>query len=498
MKWSVQKKGFAEISSSKSTAFNGVCTPIVLVKTRALLMACVLLIVCVLLIPFPLAVNASVRAESSAAQTALGNPANNQLTVQDKNILSIIEQNHQDQLVFLEEIVNQNSGTLNVAGVRKVGAMFEREFKEIGFDTEWIDMPAEMARGGHFVATKTFASSGPHLLLIGHLDTVFEENSPFQKFERVTDQSIGGGIAGDGLAKGPGISDMKGGDAVILYALKALLEADAIQAGQVTVFLTGDEESVGNPIAIARDDLIKAGKRADIALNFEGGSREWAVIGRRGSSNWSVNVTAKQSHSSGIFRDEVGAGAVFEMARILNRFYGEVRGAFGLTFNPGVLAGGTIVTQGESVSDQTVYGKTNVVAQKAVVHGGLRFMNDAQLQTARAAMRGIVEDNLPVTSAEIIFHDRYPAMEETQANKKLLERLNLVHGRLGWAPAQSFPPERRGAADISFIAPFVTSMDGLGVDGEGAHSPREVMDIASMRDATKRAALLIGDLLAGE
>lgn len=403
---------------------------------------------------------------------------------EDDAILEVVERNDEAQLDFLIETVNQNSGTLNIEGVRTVGDMFIREFDALGFDTEWIDMPEEMNRAGHFKATRAFGP-GPHVLLIGHIDTVFEKNSPFQTFSRNGD-----------TATGPGIGDMKGGNAVILYALKALLERNAINAGTVTVFLTGDEESAGSPLDISRRDLIAAGKAADVALNFEGGSNEWAVIGRRGSSSWSLETSAPQAHSSGIFNDRVGAGAVFEMARILNRFYGEVRGPFGLTFNPGLLAGGTIVEEGATPSDLSVYGKTNVVAPKSVVHGGLRFMNQEQLDAARAAMRGIVEDNLPNTEATITFADRYPAMEETDANKALLVKLNAVHARLGLEPAKSFPPERRGAADISFIAPYVTSMDGLGVDGEGAHAPGETMSIASMQDATRRAALLIGDLLA--
>lgn len=401
----------------------------------------------------------------------------------DDAVLTAIDRNLDDQMAFLEETVNQNSGTLNVQGVRAAGQIYARGFEEIGFDTYWIDMPEDMGRGGHFVATQDFGS-GPHILLIGHIDTVFEKFSPFQSFE----------LDGD-IARGPGISDMKGGNAVILYAMKALIEGDVPTAGKVTVFLTGDEESAGSPLSISRKDLIEAGKAADVALNFEGGTNEWAVTGRRGSSNWRLETSAPQAHSSGMFSDRVGAGAVFEMARILNRFYGEVRGPFGLTFNPGVIAGGTIVREGGSYSSQSIYGKTNVVAQKSIVYGGLRFLNDAQLEEARDKMRGIVEDSLPLTEAEIVFEDRYPAMEETAANLALLDKLNAVHARLGLEPAKPYPPEQRGAADISFIAPYVTSMDGLGVSGRGAHSPGEFMEVSSLRDATRRAALFIGDLL---
>lgn len=408
----------------------------------------------------------------------------------DGKILDIVDADQAAALSLLEEVVNINSGTLNVAGVRAVGDVFAREFDKIGFETRWIDMPKEMARAGHFVATRSFGddpNKGPHLLLIGHLDTVFEENSPFQTFER-----------NGNSAKGPGIADMKGGNVVVLYALKALVEADVLTQGKVTVFFTGDEESVGNPISTARRELIEAGKSADFALNFEGMSPGYAVIGRRGSSNWSLSVSAPQNHSSGIFNDRVGAGAAFEMARILNRFYGEVRGPFGLTFNAGVMAAGTIVEQGATVSDQSAYGKGNVVPNTAVANGGLRFMSEDQKAAAREAMRKIVDANLPQTEATITFEDRYPAMEETAANKALLARLNAIHARLNLEPVSSFPPERRGAADISFVAPYVTGMDGLGVDGSGAHSPREVMDVASMHFATRRSALFIADLMAAE
>ncbi|TDF42391.1 M20 family peptidase [Alteromonadaceae bacterium M269] len=406
-----------------------------------------------------------------------------ELTSDEKRVVNAVENRFSEQVTFLERVVNLNSGTLNVKGVKEVGAVFQKEFDRLGFETQWIDMPSSMKRAGHLIATKRFGP-GPHVLLIGHIDTVFEPDSPFQSF------SVDGNTA-----KGPGISDMKGGDVTALYALQALIESTSLNKGTVTVFFTGDEESVGKPLELARKDLIEAGKRADVALNFEGGSEGWAVIGRRGSSSWSLEVTAKQAHSSGIFRDSVGAGAVFEMSRVLNRIYGEVRGEFGLTFNPGIIAGGTSIEQGNAKTTQTVSGKTNVVAQKAIMHGGLRFMNEDQKERARLAMRKIAEDSLPHSQSVMTFEDRYPAMEETEANKALLAKLNVLHADLGVEEAKSFPPERRGAADISFIAPYVTSMDGLGVSGSGAHAPGETMEIDSMLFATQRAAVFIKRLL---
>ncbi len=405
------------------------------------------------------------------------------LSPAEERIKARVEANFDAQILFLEQIVNINSGTRNLNGVRAVGDVFAREFDALGFGSRWIDMPQDMDRAGHFLAERA-APEGPRLLLIGHLDTVFPMDSPFQKFERDGDR-----------ATGPGATDMKDGDAIILYALKALSENGQLDRGTIRVFFTGDEESVGRPLAVARQDLIETAKDSDIALNFEGGSEGYAVIGRRGSSGWTLEVSGKRAHSSGIFRESVGAGAVFEISRILHRFYNEVRGEHGLTFNPGVIAGGTFVEEGVNAAEQKAFGKTNVVAQTAVVHGGLRFMNEAQKERARAAMRAIVAESLPQTEAKVSFTDSYPAMEETEANRALLAELNDVTVALGATPVKAFPPEQRGAADISFVAPQVTSMDALGGFGGGSHTPDEWVDLPSVKFATVRSAILIHRLL---
>ena len=126
--------------------------------------------------------------------------------------------------------------------------------------------------------------------------------------------------------------------------------------------------------------MVDAAKRSDIALGFETSTGfNYATVARRGSSGWKVEVKGKRAHSSGIFRDNVGAGAVFEMSRILNEFYNEVKGEEYLTFNPGILLGGTLMEFDSELSKGNVFGKTNVVAQKAVVEGGLRFISEEQI-----------------------------------------------------------------------------------------------------------------------
>ena len=398
----------------------------------------------------------------------------------EKKIVEKVKAMDEAAIDFLEKVVNINSGTMNLDGVRKVGAEFDTAFQAIGFNTEWIEMPKEMNRAGHLFA-RIQGEKGKKLLLIGHLDTVFEADSPFQTFER------------DGnIAYAPGGNDMKGGNVVILYALKALHELNLLNDASITVAYTGDEERTGKPLSISRKDLIAAAKSSDIALGFETATGfNNATIARRGASGWKVETAGKRAHSSGVFSERTGAGAIFELARILHRFYEEVRGEQYLTFNPGNLLGGTFVDYNSLKSSGTAFGKTNVVAQTAVVHGGLRFISEEQKENARAKMRAIVADHLPSTNATITFTDSYPAMGPTEENKALLKQLNEVSEALGFGEVEGYDPGRRGAADISFVADYVPGLDGLGSMGKGAHTPQETVDLTTFNALIQRTAVFI-------
>ena len=402
----------------------------------------------------------------------------------EKKILNQVHLNNEEAITFLEKVVNINSGTLNIKGVRKVGNVFQDAFDHINFKTRWVEMPEEMNRAGHLFA-KINGSKGKKLLLIGHLDTVFEENSPFQTFERK-----------DSIAIAPGGNDMKGGNVVMLYALKALDELNLLKDAYITVAMTGDEESTGKPISMSRMDLIQAAKMSDIALGFENSTGyNNATIARRGASGWSITTQGERAHSSGIFGESVGAGAIFEMGRILNSFYEEVRGEELLTFNPGNLIGGTFINYDNKKSEGFVFGKTNVVAQVAKVNGGLRFISENQKERAREKMRSIVNESLPNTSATITFTDSYPAMGPTQGNIKLLKQLSDVSLSLEQGEVVSYDPGKRGAADVSFVADYVDALDGLGTMGENAHTPQETVNLKTMESLTVRTAIFINRLI---
>lgn len=399
----------------------------------------------------------------------------------EQQIAAAVDHNNDPALALLERVVNINSGTMNFEGVRQVGDIFKAEFDALGFTTRWID-GAPFKRAGHLIAEH--AGSGPRILLIGHLDTVFERDSPFQKFERITPTT----------AKGPGIIDMKGGDVIIIYAMKALKDAGLLDRLNVVVVMTGDEEDSGDPLELARKPLRDAAAGAGIALGFEDGSADprRAVTARRGVSGWELRVKGTPAHSSQIFREEVGAGAIYEMARILDGFRQKLSGEALLTLNPGVQLGGTSVDFDSVQLRGTASGKTNVVAEHAVASGDLRTISREQLEKARATMKAIVAAHLPKTSAEITFSDGYPGMAPTEGNTKLLQMYDRASRDLGFGPVEATDPRSAGAADISFVASDMKmALDGIGLMGHDDHTAGETADLATLPSQTKRAAVLI-------
>ena len=398
----------------------------------------------------------------------------------EKKILENVSKNHEEAIDFLEKVVNINSGTMNLDGVRRVGEEFDVALKAIGFATRWSTMPEEMNRAGHLFAERE-GSKGKKLLLIGHLDTVFEKDSPFQLYE---DQ--------DTIALGPGAEDMKGGDVIMLYALKALYEAGALDDTQIIIALHGDEEESGKPISISRKDIIDAGIRSDISLGFEGSTGfNDATVARRGSSGWKLEVKGRRAHSAGIFSERSGAGAIFEASRILNQFYEQLHEEKYLTFNPGTMLAGTFVEYDDTNFKGTAYGKSNVIPQTAIVTGGLRFISEEQKEKTRATMKEIVANNYPKTEANITFWDSYPAMPPTDGNIKVMEVLSQVSVDMNQGEVKAFDPLKRGAADISFVAKYTDGIDGLGAMGGGGHTPREYVDLTTFKTLTKRTAILI-------
>ena len=417
----------------------------------------------------------------------LSTPAVAQTSQVEQQVTAIVEENSSEAITFLRRIVNMNSGSLNLEGVRAVGDVLRSEFDDLGFETEWIDGSA-FQRAGHLVARRN--GSGPHLLLIGHLDTVFERDSPFQHYEETQDS----------VATGPGVVDMKGGDVVIVYALKALQQAGVLDGMSITVVMTGDEERSGRPLSLARQALIDAAREADIAIGFENGDSDprTAVIARRSSSSWRLTVTGKPAHSSQIFRESVGAGAIYEASRILNAFYEALAAEQYLTFNPGLILGGTSVDYDATQARGLAFGKNNVVAERTVVSGDIRALSPEQLERAKRRMQEVAGLHLAHTDATLSFTDSYPPLAPTPGNERLLSIFDEVSRDLGDGPVTAVDPRSAGAADISFTAGFVDmAIDGLGPGGGADHTVDEFIDLPTLSLQTRRAAVLMYRLTKG-
>ncbi|MFO7892518.1 MAG: M20/M25/M40 family metallo-hydrolase [Longimicrobiales bacterium] len=428
---------------------------------------------------------------AAAVSAAIAAPAAAPLAAQERAELTSTERQVSDYvrahveggIELIADQVRIGSGTHNFEGIRRMHDLLAPELRALGFDARWV--PQEhVGRAGHLVAERVAEDpAGKSILLIGHLDTVDEGEGWWER---------------DGMTgHGPGANDMKGGNAVILMALRALHAAGALEGRTIRIIFTGDEESLGDPVDEARAVMTELARQSDVALEFEtaiaGDGFDYGTTARRGSSGWLLEVEGRTAHSSGIFSRGTGAGAVFEASRVLTAFYEELRGEEYLTFNPAVIVGGTDVDYDPEAVAGSASSKTNIVAGRAVVHGGIRTISDDQLESARERMREIVARHLPRTSAEITFSDGYPGMPPTEGNRELLALYDEASRDLGYPEVREFDPGGRGASDLSFAAAHVRfgALGGIGVEGTGAHSPNETVDLTSFAKAAERAALLI-------
>ena len=400
--------------------------------------------------------------------------------IENKISVEVVAQQEQ-QRALLEKLVNINSGTTNPEGVRQIGEMLRPMFTQLGFTTRWVEEPADMHKAGTLIAERR-GNKGKRVLLIGHLDTVFPNDSKFQRFE-LHQQS----------AKGPGVLDDKGGLVVMLYALRALQAVHALDATTLTIVLTGDEEDSGKPTSISRKPLIEAAHNMDVALDFEPTiTLPTATIARRGITNWTIEAHGNESHSATIFQTGVGFGAIFELARILNTMRTQLLGEKGLVFNPGLVLGGTKINFDKVASQGSAFGKQNVVAKTAIAKGDFRFLTFGQKKSFETRLTSIVQQSLPGTKSSVTFEDGIPSMSPTAANLELLNKYSAVSVDLGQAPIKPLDATVRGAGDISHIASIVpANLAGLGPMGMGTHAMMEMVELRSLPIQTQRAALLI-------
>ena len=407
------------------------------------------------------------------------------LSPQEKAIVAYIDATEQASNDTLQKLVNINSGTHNLDGVRAVAEIMKSQLSDLGFTVRWIPME-QVQRAGVLVAEHPCpepGKCGKRMLLIGHMDTVFEKSSAFQTY------SVNGNIA-----TGPGVNDMKGGLVDMLFALKAMQAADVLKQTDITIVLSGDEEAHGEPSSVSRRDMIAAAHQSDVALEFEGTPRMEGIfygsVSRRSSITWRINTTGETGHSSGIFSVRMGFGAIYELARILDAFRVQLPEE-NLTFNVGMVAGGTSVQVDEAGNNGTITGKDNVIAPTAYASGDIRTISNQQTARVEKRMQEIVAHHLPKTTAAITFGEGYPAMAPTAQSRALLGILNRVNASLGFKAMPELDPMKRGAGDISFVADIIPGLAGVGATGEGAHAPGETIDLSTQPINTKRDALLM-------
>ncbi len=421
---------------------------------------------------------------------SLAAPVSAALTPAETKMAATIDAEYERTVGLLEQLVNQNSGSMNLEGVEIVSRMMRAELEPLGFKVDWVPMAAAK-RAGHLIATKKGKAGTKRLLLIAHLDTVFEKDSPFQTFKRLTK-------AGVDEAEGPGAGDDKGGMVTIVAALRAMKAAGTLKDANIEIHMTGDEEDSGDPISIARADLIAAGKRSDAALDFEGlvreDGRDMGSIARRSSNSWTLTATGKSGHSSGIFSANAGDGAIYEISRIITRFRSDLPEP-NLTFNVGLIAGGQEASLDADGVRASAKGKTNIIPGIAIARGDFRTLSQEQTERVKAKMSSIVAAHAALTSATITFEQGgYPAMAPTPGNKALLDRLNAINTDMGLPQMPVLDPLKRGAGDISFVANDVDSIAGLGPYSRGDHTPGETVDLLSIKTQAKRAAIMMSRL----
>jgi len=413
-------------------------------------------------------------------------PSTAQLSAREQSMIATVKAEEARTLGLLERMVNQNSGSLNLPGVEAVGRMMRAELEPLGFKVDWVDMKAA-GRAGHIGARHKGSGKGKRMLLIAHLDTVFEPDSPFQRWTRTGDSG-----------EGPGVIDDKGGMAVMVAAVRAMKAAGTLGRADIEIVLTGDEEDTGVPLTVSRGGLVAAGKRADVALDFEPlgseGGRDIGRISRRGSASWELRASGRTAHSSGIFSPTSGDGAIYELARVITAFRAELPEP-SLTFNVGLIAGGVSAELDAGKIRAVASGKTNIIPAIAIARGDLRTLSSEQLERVQAKMRAIVARHLPQTSATLAFdEDGFPPLAPTAGNRALLARLNAVNRDLGLPEMGELDPLKGGAGDIGFVAGDVDGLVGLGAGGGGSHAVGETVDIPSISRQAIRAAILMSRL----
>jgi glutamate carboxypeptidase len=371
-------------------------------------------------------------------------------------------QKHMDEYLHdLQTIVNIDSGTFTKAGIDRVGAYLQNRFQTLGFTTRF---DKQEQYGDHLIATHTGQSQkGPHIVLIGHIDTVFPDGEAEHRPFTISQHK------GTRIATGPGVLDMKSGVLIGMYALRLLIESQQAYYSNVT-FISNSDEEIGSPSS--RPLIQKLAQDADAVLVFEPGrAAETIVSSRKGCGQYRVEVHGVSAHAG--VEPERGRNAILELSyqvQMMQALNGTIPGA---TLSVGIIRGGE---------------RTNVVPDYAYFDMDVRTTDQASAGALEAAMRRVVSQNkLPDTRISLSGSMLCQPFERNKRNAHLVELAKAAGSELG---LKIQDVGSGGASDANNTSAMgIPTLDGLGAGGGLAHNPGEFIELDYL---PRRIALVAG------
>ena len=365
-------------------------------------------------------------------------------------------------LADLERLVNIDCGSYTPEGVDTVGRWVTEFLTELGATVETRPDPAG-GLGATVVATFEGRAGGPRALLIGHMDTVFDPGTAAERPFR----------AEDGVAYGPGVTDMKSGLLAGLYALKAIITERGGLPFERLVFIANPDEEIGSPTSTPHIEAIAPDMDVTLVLECARANGD-IVSARKGILDLRITVHGRAAHAG--VEPEKGRSAILEAARIVEDLH-DLNGRWpGVTVNVGAISGGT---------------RPNVVAERCSLEVDVRAVTREALETAEAEIRRIAEATvIPDVTVDFAPMARWWPMEKLERSGRLVDHARSVAEALGFDVADT---STGGASDANTTAGLgIPSLDGLGPIGGNDHAPAEYLDLDSV---VPRTTLLAGLLL---
>jgi glutamate carboxypeptidase len=366
-------------------------------------------------------------------------------------------------LADLERLVNIDCGSYTPAGVDEVGRFVAGFLADIGASVEARPDPAGRL-GATIVGTlRGSATPGARILLIGHMDTVFDPGTAAERPFAIA----------EGIATGPGVTDMKSGLLAGLYAIRALVRRGELPFEQLT-FVANPDEEIGSPSSTPH--IIELAATADACLVLECARANGDIVSsRKGILDARITVHGRAAHAG--VEPEKGRSAILAAADLVERLHA-LNGRWpGVTVNVGVIGGGT---------------RPNVVAERCTLEVDVRAVRREDLEAAEGAIGDLLgELSVPDTTAELEPMARWWPMEKLERSGRLVEHAAALAERLGFTVRDA---ATGGASDANTTSGLgVPSLDGLGPIGGNDHAPAEYLDVASI---VPRTALVAGLILA--